>query len=182
MCVCTVCIYLLAGSDDPDSSQRECLALKHHDTVGPAVVVQQRHAVTHIKHMITLLNFCIAVTHIFVNGSWLVVHGKMECKNELQLNVLLVVHLGKCQASRRLKFTFLENVCVVSVGVLSMCSIYKMKICFLFALREKPLLIWQTDPKVLVWVQPVNILTHQRQNLFKLLVSSPSFHQTANPL
>lgn len=37
-------LYLLTGSDDLNSSQREPLALKDHDTVGLAVVVQQRHA------------------------------------------------------------------------------------------------------------------------------------------
>lgn len=39
-------LYLLTGSDEPNSSQRESLAFKDHDTVGLAVVVQQRHAGT----------------------------------------------------------------------------------------------------------------------------------------
>ncbi len=39
-------LYLLTGSDEANGSQRESLALKDHDTVGLAVVVQQRHAGT----------------------------------------------------------------------------------------------------------------------------------------
>lgn len=37
-------VYLLTGSDDPNSSQCESLALEDHDTVWLAVMVQQRHA------------------------------------------------------------------------------------------------------------------------------------------
>ncbi len=48
-------LYLLTRSDEANGSQRESLVLKDHDTVGLAVVVQQRHAGTD-KHKTNLFN------------------------------------------------------------------------------------------------------------------------------
>ncbi len=78
MCIDGHVLYLLTGSDEANGSQRESLALKDHDTVGLAVVVQQRHAGTD-KHKTNVFNNASA-QFTSTESQWILNQASMRIK------------------------------------------------------------------------------------------------------